>query len=511
MTDSDKVVLPGSRKERHKGTVTDIDRDEVIEITVRIRGKNPIDPHLSMPNHITHASFEKDFGASGKDIDQVEAFAHQYHLSTVDASLARKCVMLRGSIANMEKAFDLTLTGSTDENGNKIRVREGYIYIPAALKDIIQGVFGLDNRPAARPMFKVKKESGQFVSHAAAPQSFAPNQLADIYSFPAGFNGSGQTIAILELGGGYRTADINNYFNGLGLPAPSVKAVSVDGGANTPSGANGADGEVMLDIEVAGAVAPGAKIVVYFCTNTDKGFLDGITKAIHDSVNKPSVLSVSWGSAESNWTEQSLNNFNEAIKSASLLGITVCVAAGDSGSSDGLSDGKVHVDFPASSPYVLACGGTSLKVSGKSILSEVVWHDSDTSATGGGVSNFFGLPDYQAGANVPAAIDTGFKGRGVPDVAGDADPDTGYQVLVDGQQMVIGGTSAVAPLMAGLIARINQQKGTLAGFINPAIYADPSSCRDITEGNNKTTSAKEGYTAGKGWDACTGLGVLSKF
>jgi kumamolisin len=512
MSTPKKVALTGSHKAAHAGVITsDINRDKAIEITVRIRRKNSIEPQLRTGEHITHKNYEKEYGGSQADVNKVEAFAHEYHLSIVEASLASRSVILRGSIADMEKAFGVTLSSSTDANGNQIRVRQGDIYIPAALKDIIEGVFGLDNRPVARPMFKVSARDGQNVSHAAAPQAFTPDQLANIYGFPAGFDGKGQTIAILELGGGYRAADITAYFTSLGLKAPAVKAVSVDGGKNSPTNANSADGEVMLDIEVAGAVAPGAKMVVYFCPNTDQGFLDGINKAVHDSANKPSVLSISWGSAEANWTEQSLNNFNDTFKAAAVLGVTICVAAGDSGSSDGVADGKVHVDFPASSPFVLACGGTSLAANNNTVNTEVVWHDAETSATGGGVSNFFALPDYQAAANVPLSLDTKFKGRGVPDVAGDADPDTGYKVLVDGQQMVIGGTSAVAPLMAGLIARINQQKGKWAGFINPVLYGDPSLCRDITQGDNKTTSAGTGYSAGAGWDACTGLGVLSKF
>jgi kumamolisin len=267
---------------------------------------------------------------------------------------------------------------------------------------------------------------------------------------------------------------------------------------------------VMLDIEVAGAVAPEASIVVYFAPNTDQGFLDAITQAIHDTTNKPSVISISWGASESNWTDQSLTNFNEAFKAASLLGVTICAAAGDSGSDDSVGDGKVHVDFPASSPYVLACGGTKLVTNGTKISSETVWHESSTSATGGGVSNFFPIPDYQAKAKVPLSLDTKFKGRGVPDVAGNADPQTGYKVRVDGQNMVIGGTSAVAPLMAGLIALVNEKNGKSAGFINPQIYSTAGSCRDIIKGDNITTSTNKGYKAGKGWDACTGLGVLSK-
>jgi kumamolisin len=409
----------------------------------------------------------------------------------------------------MEAAFGTKLSCAKDNDGNDIRVRQGDIYIPAKLKDIIEGVFGLDNRPVARPMFKIAKINGQFTARAAAPQAFTGDQLAKIYGFPADVNGKGQTIGIIELGGGYRPTDLTKYFRSLGMKKPRVKSVSVDKGRNKPTSPDSADGEVLLDIEVAGAVAPASKIVVYFCPNTDKGFLDAITKAVHDARNKPSVISISWGAAEANWTQQSLTSYNEAFKAAAVLGVTICVAAGDSGSSDGMTDGKVHVDFPASSPYVLGCGGTSLHVNGNGIQDESVWHDADDSATGGGVSDFFQIPDYQANAKVPLSLNTHFKGRGVPDVAGDADPNTGYRILVDGQELIIGGTSAVAPLMAGLVARVNQQSGKWAGFINPTIYANPSLCRDIVKGDNKTTSGHAGYTAGKGWDACTGWGVLS--
>jgi kumamolisin len=389
------------------------------------------------------------------------------------------------------------------------RSLEAEIGVPPELKEIITGVFGLDNQPVARPMFQVAKREGKFVSHAAAPQAFTPDQLAAIYGFPVGVTGKGQCIGIIELGGGFRAADITNYFKSLNLDAPAVKAVAVDGGGNNPSTPDGADGEVMLDIEVAGAVAPGARIVVYFAPNTDQGFLDAITQSVHDTQNQPSVISISWGSAEVNWTQQALDNFNEAFKTAAALGVSICAASGDSGSRDGETDGKVHVDFPASSPFVLACGGTKLEVTANTISNETVWHASADSASGGGVSSYFALPDYQEGVKVPLEIGTQFKGRGLPDVAGDADPDTGYKVLVDGQEMVIGGTSAVAPLMAGLIARINEQQGKPAGFLHPRLYADPAACRDITDGNNITTSSNTGYTAGEGWDACTGLGVWS--
>jgi kumamolisin len=254
----------------------------------------------------------------------------------------------------------------------------------------------------------------------------------------------------------------------------------------------------MLDIEVAGAIAPAAKIVAYFAPNTDAGFLDAITTAIHDSTNKPSVISISWGGPESGWTQQAMTAFDQAFQAAAALGITVCVAAGDNGSSDGVNDGANHVDFPASSPHALACGGTNLQASGGAIIKEVVWNDgANGGATGGGVSSFFPVPPWQEGLKTNLGT---LQNRGVPDVAGDADPASGYDILVDGSTTVFGGTSAVAPLWAALIALINSAKGTPAGYLNPTLYKNPGALSDISQGNNGA------FSASPGWDACTGLG-----
>lgn len=501
MKNEPKIALPGSQKAAPAGyQPATLNKNEKIEITIRLRRKRPLE--IKEGSTMTHEQYEQQHGASSDDAKLVQAFLKEHHLQLVEFSSARRSMMVKGSVANMEAAFNVNLAGKTNEGGGDFRARSGEIFIPESLKEIITGVFGLDNRPIARPMFKA--------ATAAPSNSFTTDQLSKIYGFPSGVDGSGQTIGIIELGGGFRTKDITNYFTSLNIQAPSVKAVLVDQAKNSPSTANSADGEVMLDIEVAGAVAPGAQIAVYFTPNTDKGFLDAITTSVHDTVNKPAVISISWGSAEVNWTSQALTNMNEAFKTAAALGVTITVAAGDSGSSDSVNDGKVHVDFPASSPYVLACGGTRLEVAANGALTETVWHDSSTSATGGGVSDVFPLPDYQATANVPLALSSQFKGRGVPDVAADADPDTGYRVLVDGEQLVIGGTSAVAPLMAGFIALVNQQSGKPAGYINPVIYADPGLCRDVVSGDNITTTTNLGYQAGPGWDACSGLGVLSK-
>lgn len=360
---------------------------------------------------------------------------------------------------------------------------------------------------------------------AAQGGSFSVEQIAELYNFPGGETGAGQCIAIIELndidqkghptGAGYKTSDLRTFFKKAGIPMPKIAPASVDGGANKP-GHSDADGEVVLDIEVAGAIAPGAKIVVYFAPNTTNGFIDAVKAAVHDSARKPSVISISWGGPEDQeGSQQFVDGLNEAIRDAAAMGVTVCVASGDNGSADMGEDwdGKPHADFPASSPFALACGGTNLKATNGHI-NEVVWNGGPQGgAGGGGVSVMFAQPKYQAHAHVPKSP-AHRSGRGVPDVAGDADPATGYQIFLNGVGTTIGGTSAVAPLMAGLIARINEATmkkfGKTVGFINPLIYASHAqgAFRDITAGNNDITGDLHGmYKAGSGWDPCTGLGV----
>jgi kumamolisin len=424
----------------------------------------------------------------------VTAFATSAGLSVVESSAARRSVVVSGTVAQLTAAFRVDLRRFSNPTGT-FRGRVGTIAVPSSIADVVTGVFGLDERPQARAQFHI--------AHPRAVEtSFTPLQLGALYGFPGAADGSGETIAIIELGGGYPATDLTAYFSALGIKKPSVSSVGVDGGANKPGGgANSADGEVELDIEVAGALAPGAKIVVYFAPNTDQGFLDAITTAVHDTTHKPSVISISWGSAESDWTAQATANFDAAFADAATLGVTVCVASGDGGSADGTTDGKAHVDFPASSPHVLACGGTTLRANGTAIASETVWNDPGDGATGGGISDVFAIPAWQANANIPPSANAGARvGRGVPDVAGDADPATGYNVRVDGSDTVIGGTSAVAPLWAALIARLNQLAKKPLGLVNPMLYANPSLLRDITSGSNGA------YSARAGWDPCTGLG-----
>jgi kumamolisin len=501
---SERRALTGAR------LIGPADPRERLEVSVVLRrqGKDAFAARLARlaradrsVGWLTREQLEAAHGASAADIEAVKSFARRHGLTVVEEHAGRRTLILSGTVAQFNEAFGVRLN-RYEHPGGTYRGREGVIEIPEELAEIVVAVLGLDNRPQARPHFRMRPARGRSRAATPAAGAFTPTQVAALYAFPTG-TGAGECIALLELGGGFRPQDLQTYFASLNLSAPQVTAVSVDHASNAPSGdANGPDGEVMLDIEVAGAVAPGASIAVYFAPNTDAGFLDAVTTAIHDSTHKPSVLSISWGGPESSWTSQAMTALDEALQSAAALGITVCIASGDSGSSDGVASGA-HVDFPASSPYALACGGTRLSAARQAITSEVVWNDGESGgAGGGGVSAVFPLPAWQQGLEVTATggAQSALAGRGVPDVAGDADPQSGYKVRVDGSDTVVGGTSAVAPLWAALIARLNASTGHPAGYLNPLLYAHPTALRDITQGNNGA------FAAAPGWDACTGLG-----
>lgn len=442
---------------------------------------------------VAHASFAHTFGASARATQQAHTFMAEHGLEHVATDAARRTVKMAGTPEALNKAFGVTL---------QCYCQDGEAFVaPDSAPQLPQGaiaVLGLDNRPVAKSYAKARAP-GAFLPNQGM-NSFTPPQLGEIYAFPPNTDGDGQCIAIIELGGGFTQDNLARYFQSLGITPPMVEAICVNGAQNVTG--SDADGEVQLDIEVAGALAPKAKFVVYFTTNTDQGFYEAISQAAHDSVNKPSVMSISWGGPEDQWSPQAVQAIQSALEDAAALGVTITVASGDNGASDGLTDGVKHCDFPASSPSVLACGGTMLMTQGTHITRESVWNEPNEGATGGGVSVVFPLPAYQNAAGVPVNP-RGKPGRGVPDVSGVADPVTGYNVLVNGEEQVVGGTSAVAPLWAALIARFNQALGEPVGELNSVLYAIPSVesvFHDISLGNN------QGYSAHVGWDASTGLG-----
>lgn len=512
----DLVPLPGSERPETPGVTAHaaIDQNATVEATLVLR-RRAVLPDDALATPLSRADFAAAYGASDADLESVTSTMTRLGLTVVDASAAERRVRVAGTVAQLGRVFgtDLDQTTARDASDAEFthRHRTGGLSIPAELDGVVTAVLGLDDRPQARALFRVARPR-------AVSTSYTPLELGAIYRFPAGTDGSGQTIAIIELGGGFDQGDLDTYFSGLGITGPTVTAVGIDGGSNQPgSDPDGADGEVMLDIEVAGALAPGAAIVVYFAPNTDAGFVDAVTAAAHADPT-PAAISISWGQSEDAWTPQARTAFDEALVDAAALGVTVTAAAGDDGSTDRAADGRAHVDFPASSPHALACGGTRLSADASTgvVQSETVWNNgAGGGATGGGVSAAFPQPSWQQNVGVPVGaggVDAGGgangpSGRGVPDVAGVADPQTGYRVRVDGRDLVIGGTSAVAPLWAALVARLVQSTGKPLGLAQPLLYDSvrtgqvAAGFRDITTGDNGAFRATEG------WDACTGLGV----
>ncbi len=492
------VPLPGSeRSPLHAGAdAGPVDASERAELTLVLRRRAP-----------------GELGAADEDVERVRTVLSGLGLSITSVHTASRRVMVAGTIGELAEAFG-TSVRLAQTGGVTHRYREGALYLPESLDGIVEAVLGLDNRPQARPRFRpaaAGAAGSPGPAAAAQPTSYSPDRVASIYQFPAGSDGSGQIVAVLEFGGGFSTSDLSAYFGGLGIPVPSISAVSVDNADNQPgSDPQGADVEVALDIDVIGAAAPGATQLVYFAPNTDRGFVDAVSDAAH-ATPTPVAISISWGQSEDQWTAQGRTALDNAIADACALGVTVTVAAGDSGSSDGVSDGSAHCDFPASSPNALACGGTRLEAAADgSITSETVWNDgAGGGAGGGGVSDVYPVPDWQSTAGVPASAADGGGGRGVPDVAGNADPQTGYQLMADGKAQVVGGTSAVAPLWAALIARLAQATGTRFGLIQPTLYAGITPGTGVPGFNDIVSGNNGAYSAGPGWDACTGLGSPS--
>lgn len=526
----DLVPLPGSERSELQGVTqaAPLDTSQVITVTVMLRRRADIPRALvEGPRTVSTGELGEQYGADPGDAHLVAEVLGGYGLTVTETHLESRRLKVSGTITAMESAFGTSLAAVSsphpDGSGDvQHRYRTGGLSVPARLDGIVTAVLGLDDRPQAHPQFRRPPATG--ARAAAEPEDDGPTdparkpkpqgtaltapQVASFYQFPPGTDGTGQTVAIIELGGGYQQSDLSTYFSGLGLAVPSVTAVGVGGASNSPG--QEADGEVELDIEVVGGVAPGAAQMVYFADNTDQGFIDAISQAVH-ATPTPVAVSISWGQSEDQWSDQSRTAMDQAFADAAALGVTVMVAAGDNGASDDPSEQtQAHCDFPASSPNALACGGTKLigDTTSYAITSEVVWNElsSNEGAGGGGVSDKFPLPSYQASAGVPGSASGGAAGRGVPDVAGNADPVTGYLVVVDGKQEPIGGTSAVAPLWAGLVARLAQATGKKFGLLQPLLYAGvPAGAaapgfNDIVDGNNGA------YKAGPGWDACTGLG-----
>ena len=483
------------------------DPHQLIEVSVIIKHRRPLPADLDPDRFISHVEFAREFGAEVAHIDKLRQFARDNKLSFLEQGdeVLRRTVKLSGTVIALERAFSVELIEYEHENGT-YRGHPHPILIPEEYVSFITGVFGLDNRQIAQPYFRFPSSDEVFedrTNHAA----YTPPQVARLYRFPEGANGTGQRLALIELGGGYRPADVASYFHDLHLQAPTVRCLSVDQANNCPGVSESADCQVMLDIEMAGAIAPGLDIDVYFAPNTPRGVQDALSQAVHDQLTKPSAICIGWGAAECDWSGQSIVNFHQVAYEAAMMGITITVASGNGGSGCGKIDGKMHISFPASCPYVMATGGTRLNTVSGTVVNEVAWNSAAAfgkslwgirpqgGVTGGGYSNFFARHPYQD-------AQASHAGRGVPDVVANADPDTGYKILVDGKQMIVGGTSAAAALMAGLVIVLNHKLNRKLGFVNPALYGlrYSNAFHQISAGTNGA------HSTSFGWNPVAGLG-----
>lgn len=518
MPDATLVPLPGSERQEQPGAtrIGPVPDAETIQFSVVVRARQGA-PDLSEAarnaaatgNFLSREELAEAAAPDPADVRAIEEYAERNGLTVEGTDPVTRRVKLSGSAAAVQQAFGVSLD-RYEHQGTTFRGRTGPVLVPEHLADVIVGVLGTDDRRMAHRHATV---TPQFTSGSSV--AMTTPQMASFYKFPPGLDGTGQGIGIVEFDGGYVIDDINTYFSQLGMSTPSIVDVTVSGGSNNPTQGSGlspfdATIEVELDVEVAGAAAPGASLAVYFVGNAGtNAWVEVLSAAINDTTNNPSVLSISWGLAEDAAPDQFKSAVDQALASAAAAGITVLVASGDQGSQgswgqQGPPDNLAHVNFPPSSPNATGVGGTVLVPDGSGgVASEVVWNNgATTSASGGGVSSFFPVPSFQsaAGINPVSANPPNNPGRGVPDVCANAD---NYQIFVRGQNAAVGGTSASTPLWAGLIGRVNQGIGGRAGLLQAMLYGPllaAGPLNDITNGDNGA------YSAGTGWDTCTGLG-----
>jgi kumamolisin len=515
---SKRTMLPGAR------VLGRANPHSKMDVTLKLRRIHKLPDLQGRPaKPMGREAFAEKYGASEPDIKKVVAALSKFGLAEVHATPAARSIRFAGTVAQMEHAFQVKLFNYAHEDGN-YRGRVGVVYVPSELKDIVEGVFGLDNRRVARRRRQPIDGKANAKHTSSVPSSwYTPKKLAQHYNFPAG-DGTGQAVGLLEFGGGYFEQDLAKFCKLTGTQLPTVKPISTDG---TPTDTkDGAEGEVMLDIEVVAGVCPKSTIVVYFADWSEQGWITALDAATQDKENDLGVISGSWGYAEDAdiWTQQAMTQVNESMKDTAYLGITVCIASGDDGSSDAISDGHAHVDFPSASPYVLSVGGTTIVAN----QNDIFWKEGDGlradngGSGGGGMSAIFPQPTWQAtaAAKITSVNPGAIVGRVVPDVAANADwVASPYLLVVDGKAQPNGGTSAATPLWASLITLINQQRGAgnRIGYITPLLYQQPTGavaattigsqgCTDVVAGNNSTDTIG-GYNAGPGYDAVSGWGT----
>lgn len=544
-----------------------VDPNEEITVTMVLRRRAELPEELVVGvSRITAQELADRYGASPADVEAVRTAVTSAGAEVGEVHVGARLIQVHGSAGTLSKLFGAELQQFSEVNSatgkqSSYRYRSGGLSVPGELSGVVLAVLGLDNRPSLRrvsprstpataldapqPVPAAALDDPDPSASAAGTTSslFWPPQLAAVYDFPVDYTGAGQTIAILEYGGGYLESDLQAFFSRLDIAPPSIKVVSVGGApANDPNNSPDANGEVTEDISIAAGMAPGADYVMYWGGNDNQGMLNTISAAIHASPT-PTAISQSWGDAESTYgSDHSLGAINEALRDGAALGVTFCNASGDTGSynptsGSGTADPAIvktqaNVLFPASSPYALSCGATTLfaDLTTNTANTETVWNllgleriqtgsivtdgvsnngtrnvPLATGTSGGGISAYFPTPQWQKHVELPEALGGKHRsGRGCPDVSG---PGMGYLMIQDGVVTWGGGTSAVGPVWSALLARLAQALGRPFGLLQPLVYPTVAGqtaypgFRGIVEGTNFA------YNANPGWNACTGLGV----
>jgi kumamolisin len=524
------VVVTGSSRPRTKGAtrIKDAPPGSKVDVTITLRGPTLPGAHQLANRTLSPSEFKANYGASKRDVDKVSQVLRKFGLKIEQVSLETRSIRVSGTVAQMEEAFHPNLGIYENADQGKFRDREGDYKIPDSLKGIVTAIIGFGERRVAA---RKRPPRHNLASTVSRMSPLAPADIESLYHFPPG-DAAGQHIAIAELGGGYFAHDLKAYCAKFDRPAPRVDTISTNMPVRDlsqikrlkpPARQDEMDstGEVMMDVQIVAGLCPAARISVYFATFNQKGWVDLLDRVIKD---RPVALSVSWGSAEdsTDWSQAARDAINERLNAAAVLGITICVASGDDGTGDEQTDGRAHVDFPSCSPFALAVGGTMIAERGGKFI-EQVWREghgrrtnNGGGATGGGVSVIFDRPKWQ---NVKIkSLNKGSKdGRVVPDMATLAGPPW-YDLVWLGKNTYGGGTSASAPVVAALIARIGAllPVSKRQRYLTPLLYQKSPYgsemgrfvCQDVTYGNNASKPQPGGgYEATAGFDAVSGWGT----
>ena len=479
---SHRVVWPGSRQAAPVTSEEDVlltawlrprQGGEIDAAAARAIGNVP--PLQRTPSD--RKSLEERTAADPADVETLARYCDSLGIAVGPARW--RSMTLSGPVAQLIDAFGADVAIFEDEDLRRFRHRSGPLHVPAEIVTIVRGIFGLHQWPRSRRLPPLQRHATPLLAR----------DVASRYAFPDA-DGTGQTIGVLQLNGTFDVADFQACMAAQQLSPPPPLVKRVDDAAIHHDRATLQDLEATLDVQIIASLVPGARIVVYEAPNDERGFLDALRAAIFDDEHAPSVLSMSYGWPERLWTPVALDILDELFAAAALAGVSVFCASGDNGAEVD-AEGRAHVLAPASCEFVIACGATSIAGDAES-----AWEN-----TGGGFSDRFDAPAWQRGVAQVASRYGVEARRGVPDLSAQQSP--GYYVVMQGTELAMGGTSAVAPVCAALAARINQRIGVPIGFVAPLLYApENAACfTPVTAGCNGR------YEAAPGWNPCTGLGT----